>query len=267
MTIRQRLAAVQLAEAKAAIVRARGARSYTPETKATIESTVRTRMDTLMRDGRRFDSSAILDDVIKVTNQRLLAEARDHSRTAHQIVTALRPAFDGVRREARRPAPLPPVVSEQEARSMMSLERSAVEPLRQLLREVRKSNYHAEYGALDVAQQLEVLEQATRDQDLELQHFLEPRIERALRTPPAAIPGDIDAYTAAKTTYDAHVARLEQLREARLTDEDRQALAEVDAAVAAIEREWRAEAGVHDAVQHVRRIVPNDINAVEPVVV
>jgi hypothetical protein len=259
MTIRNRITELGLEDVRTAIVAAEAARTFTDRHRDELNASVQDKAQEYIRANRRFESAGVREHEADKLNAKMLVAYGDTAKAAHQRVIALRPALETLTREARRPAPLPPVISEAERKSFLPSEIAhvaTIEAVRTMAREVRMTFRPLLYASWPVADQLELLEEAQRSGDLELLHTLEPLVERQLRTAPAAIPGDLEAFTAATEAHKALVTRLEQLRHGRLTEDDRAALAEAESQVRAVEKAWSSEAAVHDAVQHVRRIVP-----------
>jgi hypothetical protein len=262
MAVRHRLAQVDLATARTALTVAERARTFTAEDRLALDADVKQRVSEHLAAGRRFNSDDLRREAVTAMNRRKIEEAKQAAAIAHGTIRTVRQTLDQVKATARQPAPLPPVLSDEERKHFITSDAARQVELRTLNRTLRRLEFLGEYGAAPLTEQVSALEAADAAQDLELLHWLEPRLERALRAAvPPAKPGDLEGYQNAKREHDALVTRFEGVREARLTDDDRAALTDAEAQVVAIEKQWHRPGGEGDlqaAVQHVGRVVPMD---------
>jgi hypothetical protein len=258
MTLSQQLAGLGLNDARQALTRAQAARVFTTDHQARLHAAITERLGKLVSAGRRVDASIIGDEERSKLNSELLDKARTETHAAHNAIAALRPKLQALRRAARGPAPLPPALSDEERARFVRSDAMNFELQRLILRELRGLRMRHDVASLSLAQKLDALHAGEAAKDVELVHFLEPVIERELQaaTPKARADGNLAALQEEEQAHQVLVGRLESIRDARVSEADRQALTEAEATLATLEHDAQHDDQVWRALEYARTIVP-----------
>ncbi|HUK34185.1 MAG TPA: hypothetical protein VLV86_09760 [Vicinamibacterales bacterium] len=246
----------KIAQGRALLTEAQALRTVTDADNTHINGTTTNRISAAVSSGRRVDANAIRDQVRSEFGAERMTRVRTLTHAAHSFIGGLRAEFNEERRSKRGPVPVPNVLTALEEKTMLSIERGAIESLRRIERELRGLRFRQDYAQSAIDEIFVALERAEGAKDHELTNFLEPLVERKLqeKVPMMGVDPVSDI-----TAHKERVARLERLRDGRLSDDDRKALSEAEASLAALERDAKHDDQVWRAYEHVGSIMPNEV--------